>query len=220
MLLRAGGPLRVTSSLGNDIKTQLAPSWEIHPLNPELSPSRGLEGRKRRPHSNITSSLAMTTTSRLHPASIQKQFVRGWMFPAHSVPGCGPAWHRGCPLEAPRALHHILGTSHVPKTGKVSPPSPRSHACGGGQQCWEACSEQDEFPQQSHRSPSKAASKGDLTSLLEHPTLPPWPLPPGLQGPREKFIRAVCLGTKRGSGETWTAFPEARAKEKSSASPQ
>lgn len=206
--------------MGNGIKTRLSPGWEIHPPDSKLSPSQGLEGRRRHPHNNITSPLAITTRSHLHSASIQKRFGQGWVFPAHSVPGCGPSWRTGCALETPRALHHIPGMSHMPKTGKVSPLSPRSHACGGGQQFWEACSEQDQFPQQPHRSLSEAASKGDLTSLLEHPPLPPGPLPPGLQRPQEKFIRAVCLGTKPGSGERWTTFHGARAKEKSSAGPQ
>lgn len=201
----------MTPSWGNGIKAQASPEWELHPLDSKLSLPQGLEGRRRHPHSNATS-LAITITSHLHLASIQKQFVRSWVFPAHSVPGCSPAWDTGCPLEAPRGLHHILGKSHVPKTRKASPPSPRSHACGGGQQRWEARSEQDQFPQQPRRSPGKAVSKGTSRLCLSTQLC--------LQRPREKFIGAVCPGTEPGSGETWTVFHAARVKEKSSVSPQ
>lgn len=36
-LLRAGDPRRVTPSLGNGVKAQASPEWEIHPLDSKLS---------------------------------------------------------------------------------------------------------------------------------------------------------------------------------------
>ena len=165
----------MTSSLGNGIKTQASPGWEIHPLDSTLSPSQGAEGQEKTPtqqhHLFSCSNHHMPPAPCEHPEANR---------PGLDVPSSPSAWMWPS-LEEPRALHHTLGMSHVPKTRKVRPHHPDPMLVVGDSGAGKPAQNKTSFLSNLTGHQAKLPAKGTLSLLemlgclstqLYHPALP------------------------------------------------